>query len=119
MEKSLKKYEIQQNILMTIINYTLLNDDLNPSIMNTSRFFMMKCQVECIYMVLFHLSSERGTFITFIGRSANKMKTFLFDKCKIEVKNENFNCKQLLTANCACILICYIFCLNKCYHPVD
>lgn len=100
-------------------NYTLLNDYLNPSIMKTSRFFMMKCQVECIYMVLFHLSSERGTFITFIGRSANKMKTFLFDKCKIEVKNENFNCKQLLTANCACILICYIFCLNKCYHPID
>lgn len=51
-EKSLKKYEIQQNILMTIINYTLLNDDLNPSIMNTSRFFMMKCQVECIYGII-------------------------------------------------------------------
>lgn len=100
MEKSLKKYEIQQNILMTIINYTLLNDYLNPSIMKTSRFFMMKCQVECIYMVLFHLSSERGTFITFIGRSANKMKTFLFDKCKIEVKNEHFNCKQVLSKLC-------------------
>lgn len=50
-----------------------------------------------IYMVLFHLSSERGTFITFIGRSANKMKTFLFDKCKIEVKNEHFNCKHVLS----------------------
>lgn len=85
---------------MTIINYTLLNDYLNPSIMKTSRFFMMKCQVECIYMVLFHLSSERGTFITFIGRSANKMKTFLFDKCKIEAKNEHFNCKQVLSKLC-------------------
>lgn len=49
-------------------------------------------------MVLFHFSSERGTFITFIGRSANEMKTFLFDKCKIEVKNENFNCKQIVHA---------------------
>lgn len=43
------------------------------------------------------MSSERGTFITFIGRSANKMKTFLFDKCKIEVKNEHFNCKHVLS----------------------